>query len=149
MFSVPPGELNQIQGENFNRFMNNIKKKFHVSLIIHGRKRIVANCDKILTIRGNTIELGKLDDFLLKIPHSGEIITFELDNPDPKALNKMFDVGNAIYITERRNEKYKIFTRTDPDQLINQIFEVVGPYIYNFKKNKATFKEYIEFLKFS
>ena len=148
MFSVPPGEFNQIQGENFNRFMNIIKEKFHVALIIHGNKKIVANCDKILTIRGSVIELGKLDDFLLKLPHS-DIITIELDNPDLKALNKMFDIKNTIFVTERRNERYKIFTKVNPDELINQILEIVGPYVYNFKKSKASFREYLEFLEYS
>jgi len=148
MFSVPPGELNRVQGENFNRFMNNIKSKFHVSLIIHGRKNIISNCDKILAIRGKDIELGNLDDFLSKIPHSKEIITIELNNPDSDALLKMFEIKNALFKTERRNEKYKIFTtRGDPDHLINQLLELVGPYIYSFKKSQATFGEYLEYLE--
>jgi ABC-type branched-subunit amino acid transport system ATPase component len=148
MLSVPPGELNRLQGENFNRFMNNVKKKFHVALIIHGWKNVISNCDKILTIRGKKIELGKLDDFLSKVPHSKDIITIELNNPDSNALLKMFEIKNALFLTERRNEKYKIFTtRGDPNHLIQQLLELIGPYIYSFKKSKATFGEYLEYLE--
>ncbi|TFG25417.1 MAG: ABC transporter ATP-binding protein [Promethearchaeota archaeon] len=145
MFSVPPGELERIQGENFNDFMNKIKKKFHVILIIHGRKNIVSNCDKILMVSGKTAELGTVNDFISKIPHFGEIITIELNNPDIDALKKMLEIKSATFITERVNEKYKIFSRKNPDQLIIKLMEIVGPYIYNYKKYKASMHEYLEF----
>jgi len=145
MFSVPPGELERIQGENFNDFMNKIKKKFHVILIIHGRKNIVSNCDKILNIFGNTAELGTIKDFVSKIPHFDEIITIELNNPNKEVLKKMFEIKSATFITERVNEKFKIFTRENPDQLIIKLMEIIGPYIYNYKKNKASMLEYLEF----
>ena len=149
MFSVPPGELERIQGENFNDFMNKIKKLFHVILIIHGRKNIVSNCDKILMVSGKTAELGTVDDFISKIPNFGEIITIELNNPDIDALKKMLEIKSATFITERVNEKYKIFSRKNPDQLIIKLMEIVGPYIYNYKKYKASMLEYLEFFNLS
>ncbi|MFX0134994.1 MAG: hypothetical protein ACFFDN_15240 [Candidatus Hodarchaeota archaeon] len=145
MFSVPPGELERVQGENFNDFMNKIKKKFHVILIIHGRKNIVSNCDKILMVSGKTAELGTIKDFISKIPNFGEIITIELNNPDIDALKKMLEIKSATFITERVNEKYKIFTRENPDQLIIKLMDIIGAYIYNYKKYKASMLEYLEF----
>ncbi|MFX1310605.1 MAG: hypothetical protein ACFE8C_12965, partial [Promethearchaeota archaeon] len=147
MFSVPPGELERIQGENFNDFMNRIKKKFHVVLIIHGRKNIVSNCDKIINVYENIAELGTTKDFISKIPHSGEIITIELNNPTKEALKNMFEIKSAAFITERVNEKYKIFTKENPDQLIIKLMKTIGPYLYNYKKKKATIGEYLEFLE--
>ena len=147
MFSVPPGELERIQGENFNDFMNKIKKKFHVVLIIHGRKNIVSDCDKIINVYENIAELGTTKDFVSKIPHFAEIITIELNNPSKEVLKKMFEIKSAAFITERVNEKYKIFTKENPDQLIIKLMEIIGPYIYNYKKKKATIGEYLEFLE--
>ncbi len=149
MFSVPPRKLERIQGENFNDFMNKIKKKFHVILIIHGRKNIVSNCDKILMVSGKIAELGTVNDFISKIPNFGEIITIELNNPDIDALKKMLEIKSATFITERVNEKYKIFSRKNPDQLIIKLMEIVGPYIYNYKKYKASMLEYLEFFNLS
>ena len=128
--------------------MERIKRKYHVVLLIHGQNEIVSTCDQLLTIINNKAQIGSIEDFIEKIPQSGEIFTIELNNPDREALNKMFDLKSAIFIEERKNEKYKIFTEENPDDLIQQLIALLGPSLYNLKRFKASMREYLEFLEY-
>ncbi|MFX1257364.1 MAG: hypothetical protein ACFFAN_05875 [Promethearchaeota archaeon] len=147
MVSVPDEELGQIETEQFNKYMQRIKKKFHVILIIHGQKEIISECDQILTIRDKKAEIDSIKNFITKMPQEGEIITIELSDPDESALRKMFEIESAIFITERKNEKFKIFSKENPNNVIIKLMEAIGPYIYNFKRYKASLTDYLEFLE--
>ncbi len=148
LVSIPLSEIGPLESEQFNRYMQNIKEEFHVVLIIHGPKSIVSNCDKIITIKNKQVEIGTIKHFISRIPQSGEIITIELDNPDKNVLDKMLKIDTAIFIEERKNERYKIYcTDENPDKILIKIFESIGDYIYNFKRHKASLEEYLEFME--
>ena len=145
---MPLSEVGRLESERFNRIMEKIKRKFHVILIIHGPINIVSNCDKIITIKNKEVEIGTIQDFISKIPQSGEIISIELDNPDKNALEKMLEIDSALFIEKRKNERYKIYcTRENPEKIIIKLMASVGDYIYNFKIYKASLEEYLEFLE--
>jgi len=146
LISIPLSEMGRLESEQFNRYVEKIKKKFHVIFIIHGPQNIVSNCDRIITIKDNKAEIGTINHFISKIPQSGEILTIELNNPIENALNKMLDIDSAVFIEERKNERYKIYCiKENPEEIINKIMNTVGRYIYNFKRHKATLEEYLEF----
>ena len=147
MFTIPQDKFQKVKIEQFNRYMNNIKRRFHVIIIIHGEKEIVSQCDQILTVVGNSVELGSINEYISKIPHAGDIITIELNNPNEKLLNEIFNIESVIFLTERINEKYTIFTKEDPDVVIQKIIQLAGPYLYSFNKRKANYGEYLEYLK--
>ncbi len=148
MFSLSPGELEQVEIEKFNTCIEKIKRKFHVILIIHGPEGIVSNCDQILTIIDKEAEIfSSINDFISKMPEKGEIITVELTNPNQDALKKMFKIKSAIFIEERKNEKYKIFCKENPDKIIIKLMQIIGQKVYNIKRYKASLTEYLEYLK--
>ena len=113
-----------------------------------GPESIVSNCDKIITIKNKQAEIGSLKYFISKMPYSGEIITIELEHPEEHALENMFKIESALFIEERKNERYKIFcTEQNPNTIISKLMNAIGPHIYNFHRHKATLEEYLEFLK--
>ena len=147
MFSIPQDKFQKVKIEQFNRYMDNIKRRFHVILIMHGEKEIISQCDQILTAIGNSVEVGSINEYISRIPHSGDIITIELNNPIEKILKEIVNIESSIFLPERINEKYKIFTKEDPDVVIQKIIQLAGPYLYSFNKRKANYGEYLEFLK--
>lgn len=148
LFSVPRGALGRLEYANFNQYIKKISETFHIVVVIHGTKEIVSVCDKILTISDDKADSGTIDDLVLQIPQSGEVIEIELNNLNPNALNKkvfssIFE--DAIIIEERKNEKFKIFSQENPDDLVIKLMNIVGPFVYNFKRFKPSLSEYLEF----
>lgn len=145
LFSIPFKQYGRMEIEKFNSYMKRIKKIFHISLIIHGPKEIVSSCDKIILIAHNEVKIGTLNDYIEKLPQSGEILTIELSNPDKQSLEKLNDLESIIFIEERRDEKYKLFLKENPDIIIMQLIDIFGPNLYNFRRFQASLGEYLEF----
>lgn len=143
--SIPLEQYGRMEVEKFNSYMKRIKKVFHVSLIIHGPKEFVSNCDKIILIAQNRIKIGTLNDYIEELPQSGEILTIELSNPNKEDLEKMNDLESIIFIEERREEKYKLFLKEDPEQIIMQLIKIYGSKLYNFRRFQGNLGDYLEF----
>jgi len=150
MFSIPETALNRLQAQSFQLYLDKIKREFHTIIIVHGSKDIISNCDKIITISEEKVGAGSVEDLVLQIPQAGEIIEIELNNLNPDALNKqvlksLFE--SAIIIEERQNEKFKIFSQENPDELVISLMKIIGPFLYNFKRFKPSLAEYLEFME--
>jgi len=148
LIKLPLTGISRLEGEQINRLIQNIKRKFHTVLIIHGPKEIISNCDQIITIKKNQVEIGDLKYFISKMPQSGDLVTIELDNPSKDTLAKMRAIKSALFIEERKNEKYKIYCINEhPNIIINKLMGSIGDYIYNYKIHKASLKDYLELSK--
>lgn len=147
MFSLPKGLLNRLQYEKFKKYLEDIKKKFHVVLLIHGPENIINDCDKILTITEKKIESGTKKELINKIPQSGELITVELNYPNDEAIKELFELESAIVIEERKHEKYKLFPKENPDKLIKKLIHIFGSDLYSFKRYRASLGEFAQFLE--
>ena len=114
--------------------MDKIKKDFHIIVIFHGPEEIISNCDKILTITEKATKIGTLEEYIEELPQYGEIITVELNNPDPSHISqlKLIDEIDVI-IEERRDEKYRIFLKEISqrplltEKVIIKITKLLGP----------------------
>ncbi|MBN1800296.1 MAG: hypothetical protein JW891_02260 [Candidatus Lokiarchaeota archaeon] len=147
LLSLSSTYLGRLEIEKLNKSISNIERKFHVSFIIHGSKDVISSCDQVMTITEEKIDIGSVEDYVHKLPQSGEIITVELSNPDRAAVKEMRSLDSVFIIEERRNEKYKLFVKEDPEIILLYLLELFGPKLYNFKRFKATLGEYIEFLE--
>lgn len=148
LIKLPLTGISRLEGEQFNRLIQNVKRKFHTVLIIHGPKEIISKCDQIITVKENQVEIGNLNYFISKMPQSGDLITIELDNPDKDALAKMHEIDSAIFVEERKDEKYKLYCIKEPPNIIvNKLMASIGDHIYNYKIHKATLKDYLELSK--
>jgi ABC-type Mn2+/Zn2+ transport system ATPase subunit len=148
LIKLPLTGISRLEGEQINRLIQNIKRKFHTVLIIHGPNEIISNCDQIITIKENQVEIGNLNYFISKMPQSGDLITIELDNPGKDTLAKMHAIDSALFVEERKNEKYKIYCITEhPNIIINKLMGSIGDYIYTYKIHKASLKDYLELSK--
>lgn len=147
MFSIPPGLLDRLEFDKFNEFIDRIKRKYHVVIILNGPKEMISKCDKIVTIKEERVDSGTYDQLIQKLPQSGKIISIEMQNPSEKVINEMFNLNNIIFIEERKNEKYKLFLKKSPDEVILQLIEILGPSLFHLKVYKASLGEYLEFLE--
>jgi ABC-type uncharacterized transport system ATPase subunit len=148
LIKLPLAGISRLEGEQFTRLLQNVKRKFHTVLIIHGPKEIISKCDQIITVKENQVEIGNLNYFISKMPQSGDLITIELDNPDKDALAKMHEIDSAIFVEERKHEKYKIFCiKENPQIIVNKLMASIGGYIYTYKIHKASLKDYLELSK--
>lgn len=148
LIKLPLTGISRLESEQFNRLIQNIKRKFHTVLIIHGPNEIISKCDQIITIKENQVETGNLNYFISKMPQSGNLITIELDNPDKDTLAKMRQIKSALFVEERKHEKYKIYCINEhPDIIVNKLMGSIGDYIYNYKIHKASLKDYLELSK--
>jgi len=145
LFLIPIEQYGRMEVEKFNSYLKRIKKIFHITLIIYGPKEIVSNCDKIIIVTPNETKIGTLKDYIEKLPQSGEILTIELSNPDRQDLKKMNDLDSIIFIEERREEKYKLFLKENPDKIIMQLMDIFGSNLYNFRRFQASLGDYLEY----
>ncbi|MBY8982961.1 MAG: hypothetical protein KGD57_08435 [Candidatus Lokiarchaeota archaeon] len=149
MFSIPQGLLSRLEYERLNKYLEIIKKKFHNAIIIHGPEIVVSKCEKIVTITGKKADSGTMKELIKKIPQSGELISIELNYPNQKDLDELHQIESAIIIEERKNEKYKLFPKEDPINLIKKIIHIFGPNLQSFRLYKASLHEFVEFLRLS
>jgi hypothetical protein len=147
MFLLPKGLLGRLEFEKFSDYMEKIKKIFHIVLIFYGPKEIVSKCDQILIITKKETEIGSINEIIEKLPQSGEILEIELNRALEAEIKKMYELKSAIFKEERKNEKFKIYLKEDPDKIILQLMEIYGSKLYSFKRFKATLGEYLEFLE--
>ncbi|MEE9377073.1 MAG: hypothetical protein V3V33_03460 [Candidatus Lokiarchaeia archaeon] len=148
MFFIPFEILDRLEYDKFNNYMQKIKKEFHVILIFHAPEGIVSNCDRILTIGKEESKIGTFNKLIEELPQSGEIITIELNNPDEKLIEKLYKFDEIAKIQEeRKNEKYKIFLKDDPNKMIIRLTELFGQYLFSFRRYKASLEDYKEFFE--
>jgi len=148
MFSIPYGILGKFEYEKFNNYMDKIKKEFHVIMIFHGSEEIVSNCDQILTITKRTSKIGSFKDYIKELPQYGEIVTIELNDPEEFLIRKLKEMEEIeVIIEERKNEKYKIFLKSNTNNVIVKMTELFGPCLQCFKKSNASIGEYLEFIE--
>ena len=148
MFSIPYGILGKLEYEKFNNYMDKIKQEFHVIMIFHGSEEIVLNCDQIFTITKRASKIGSFKDYIKELPQYGEIVTIELNDPEEFLIRKLKEMKEIeVIIEERKNEKYKIFLKSNTNNVIVKITELFGPRLQCFKKSTASIGEYLEFVE--
>lgn len=148
MFSIPFGILGKLEYEKFNSYMDKIKENFHVVLIFHGPEEIVSNCDQILTITKSTSKIGSFNDYIEGLPHYGEILHIELNEPEDLVIQRLRELKEIdLIIEERKKEKFKIFVKNNIPEVIIQITELLGPSLYSFKRSTASIGEYMEYIE--
>lgn len=148
MFSIPFGILGKLEYEKFNSYMDKIKENFHVVLIFHGPEEIVSNCDQILTITKSTSKIGSFNDYIESLPHYGEILHIELNDPEDLIIQRLREMKEIdLIIEERKKEKFKIFIKDNIPEVIIQITELLGPSLYSFNRSTASIGEYMEYVE--
>jgi ABC-type multidrug transport system ATPase subunit len=148
MFIIPLGILGRLEFEKFNNYINRIKQKYHVILLFHGPEGIISQCDKVLTITEKVSRIGSYDDLIKELPREGEIITIELDNPDEMLIREIYKFDQvSVVVEERKNEKYRLYVKNNPNELIINLLKLFGPHLFNFKRSKASLSHYLEFLE--
>ncbi|MFX1408943.1 MAG: hypothetical protein ACFFA6_01215 [Promethearchaeota archaeon] len=148
MFFIPFKLLDRLEYDKFNNYMKKIKEKFHVILIFFAPEGIISKCDQILTISNLESKTGTFNNLIEELPQAGEIITIELDNPGENLIKKLYEFDEiAKIIEERRNERFKIFLKDKPDQMIIRLIDLFHQNIYSFKRYRASLEDYSKFFE--
>jgi ABC-type transporter Mla maintaining outer membrane lipid asymmetry ATPase subunit MlaF len=146
MFSIPPDLLGKLDFDKFNNYINSIKKKFHLVLLIHGPEDVISECDEILTINKKESNIGTYDQYINGLPSSGEVITVELDNPTDDLMGSFLNLKRiSLILEERKNEKYKLYIKENPYEVLVDLTELFGSKLFSFRRSKATLLDYLDF----
>ncbi len=63
-------------------------------------------------------------------------------------MKKLYKFDEIAKIQEeRKNEKYKIFLKDDPNKMIIRLTKLFGKYLFSFKRHKASLEDYKEFFE--
>ncbi len=146
IFRIPPDFLNRMEYAKFNEFIKNIKKSFHMIFILYGPEEIVSECDEILIITEKATETRSIEEYRAKLPQSGELVLIELNNPNPEEINKLRTFESLVIIEDRKNERYKIYTQMNPDDLLILLIQIFGQNLYSFKRLNADLDDYLEYI---
>ena len=148
---IPTENLGKMETEQISRIVTKIKENFDVILLIHGPKEIIENCDKILVLKDTekTEKAGTLEELNEKMPETGEIILLQLSNPTQEEIATLYQLPDTEVIELRKGEKFKIFSRLNPETLIIQLFEKFGTKIFNLQRNKMRLGELLELNEFT
>ncbi|MHA1804252.1 MAG: hypothetical protein ACTSU4_06905 [Promethearchaeota archaeon] len=147
LVKIPQFYLNKLQYDKFNEFIKKIKAKYHVIFIFQGPEEIIAQCDKILIISKFIVETGSLKDYRSKLPQSGEILLIELDNPKQEDIERLKNMESLLILEERKNEKYKIYTKRNSHDVFLLLIKIFGQHLYSFKKYQADLDDFIEYVQ--
>jgi ABC-type multidrug transport system ATPase subunit len=150
-FRIPTEDLGKMETEQIIRIITKIKETYDVILLIHGPKEIIEVCDKILVLKEKekTEKAGSLEELNEKMPNTGEIILLQLTNPTQDEINSLFLLPDTEVMELRKAEKFKIFSRLNPDTLIIQLFEKFGTKIFNLQRSKMKLGELLELNEFT
>ncbi|MHA1689185.1 MAG: hypothetical protein ACTSUN_07600 [Promethearchaeota archaeon] len=147
LIKIPPFYLNKLQYDKFNEFIKKIKAKYHVIFIFQAPEEIISQCNRILTISKFIVETGSLEDYRSKLPQAGEILLIELDNPKQEDIERMKNIESLLILEERKNEKYKIYTKRNPHEVFLLLIKIFGHHLYSFKKYQANLDDFIEYVQ--
>ncbi|MBY8982079.1 MAG: hypothetical protein KGD57_03960, partial [Candidatus Lokiarchaeota archaeon] len=86
------------------------------------------------------------DQYINELPSSGEVITVELDNPSEDLMESFLNLKRiSLILEERQNEKYKLFIKENPNEVLVDLTELFGSKLFSFRRTRATLVDYINF----
>ncbi|MHA1193935.1 MAG: hypothetical protein ACTSP9_16875 [Promethearchaeota archaeon] len=61
-------------------------------------------------------------------------------------MESFFDLKRiSLILEERKNEKYKLFIKENPNEVLVNLTELFGSKLFSFKRTRATLLDYIDF----
>ncbi|MHA1267067.1 MAG: ATP-binding cassette domain-containing protein [Candidatus Helarchaeota archaeon] len=125
-----------------------INDEYSITTLIYSISDAISKCHNILVLsrEGKQLGFGTLQQLIGELPIMREVIVIQLNEPNPEDVRTLGQIpGLTFIIEEREGEKYRLFTKIDPNRIIPQIFEKIGTNIYNIGKEKPSLIDYVPY----
>ncbi|MFX0101757.1 MAG: hypothetical protein ACFFCS_19490 [Candidatus Hodarchaeota archaeon] len=139
--------INRLEYGQVEKVLRTIAHQFHAIVISVGPVEIISRFDKIITI-SKAIEkttTESVQDYREKLP--GEVVILQVKDV-PMDFKKHLEkkVGSLI-IEEVISERFKIFTKGDPNPLIVDLCKELGEKIYKITRKMPNVDDYLEYTR--
>lgn len=144
----PDKGLNATESTRMWDAMININDQFSTTTFIYSLSDAIARCHNILVLsrEGRQLGFGTLNQLIGELPILKEVIVIQLNEPNPADVETLGSIsGITFMIEERAGEKYRLFTKINPNQIIPQIFQQLGSNIYNISKEPPTLIDFVPY----
>ncbi len=144
----PEKELNSTEKNRIWDAIIALNDQFSITMFIYSNSDEIKRCHNILVLSrdGKQLGFGTLPQLVGELPLFKEVIVIELNSPNSeqvKMLGKM--PGATFLIEERQGEKYRLFTKSDPNQVIPEIFGQLGSNVYKISKEPPSLIDFIPY----
>ena len=149
IFLVEPEKgLNATEKKRIWDSIIGINDRFSSTIFVYSSSKEIKRCHNILVLSrdGRQLGFGTLTQLISEIPLQKEVIVLQLNSPNPQDVETLGRIpGLTFIIEERQGEKYRIFTKVDPNRVIPQIFQQIGKNIYNIGKEIPSLIDFVPY----
>lgn len=147
----PERGLNATEKKRIWDTINAINDNFSITTFIFSTYEEIRRCHNILVLsnEGNQLGFGTMSQLIGELPIHKEVVIVQLNSPNLAQIDILRSIeGISFIIEERAGEKYRIFTKIDPNQIIPIIFKYIGTNIYNIGKESPNLIDYVYYKQF-
>jgi len=144
----PERELNATEKKRIWDSIIAINDSFSMNTFIFSVHEELSRCHNILVLSndGKQLGFGTLSQLMGELPIYKEVIVLQLKTPNQAHLDLLRNLENVSFIVEERTEeKYRIFTKIDPNKIIPIIFQQIGSNIYKISKEPPSLIDFIPY----
>ena len=144
----PERELNATEKKRIWDTIMAINDSFSMNTFIFSVHEELSRCHNILVLsnEGKQLGFGTLPQLMGELPIYKEVIVLQLNTPNQAHLDLLRNLENVSFIVEERTEeKYRIFTKIDPNKIIPIIFQQIGSNIYKISKEPPSLIDFIPY----
>ncbi len=139
--------ITRLEIQQAKDILNEVKSTLNCVLIVAGPNELITSCDKVLTLqRLKASEAHVYQKLISETFGDSKVISLLLRRPDEGVVSKLTQIPGVTVKEERKGEKFRLYAQKNPDDLIQEIFLVVGQEILSFEKLAPALSDYL-FLK--
>jgi len=144
----PEKGLNTTEKKKIWDCITTINDKYSITMFVYSMSEEIKRCHNILVLSrtGKELGFGTLQQLVGELPLQKEVIVIQFNSPNPKHTEFLGKLpGVTFIIEERQGEKYRIFTKTDPNKVLPYIFQQLGTNLYNISREPPGLIDYVPF----
>ncbi len=144
----PERGLNTTEKKRIWDTITMINDKYSITMFVYSTSEEIKRCHNILVLSRDGMQLGfgTINQLVGELPLYKEVIIVQFNSPKPEHIEMLGRIpGVSFIIEEREGEKYRLFTKIDPDKVIPYIFQQIGSSIYNISKEPPSLIDYVPY----
>ncbi len=147
LVSMPREILTRLEIQQARDILDEVRTARNCVLIVAGPQDILANCDKVITLqKERSSEAHNYQKLIEETFGKSKVISLLLRRPDEGVVAKLSQIPGITLKVERKGEKFRLYAQKNPDDFLQEIFQVAGQEILSFEKLPPSLNDYL-FLK--
>ncbi len=149
IFLVEPAKyLNATEKKRIWDSIIGINEKFSITFFIYSTSEEIKRCHNILVLsdEGKQLGFGTLRQLIKELPLDKEVLVVQFNSPNPKDVKALEGITNLTFLIEEvPGERFRLFTKVDPNIIISQIFRKIGSNIHNLSREQPSLSDYVPY----